>query len=127
HRVHPEISGDLLDRHPVLAVACNPNNVVAELLRIRPCHSDILPARPPWASDLRCHLFLQQTLLRQRGSDFMSTCSEMCCPARVAGNSHRDRWFIVRWLPRSARWRWSRGSRASGTGACGSPTLRIAV
>ncbi|MFL0295000.1 hypothetical protein ACJH6J_28760, partial [Mycobacterium sp. SMC-18] len=25
------------------------------------CHGDILPARPCWASQLRCHLFVQQT------------------------------------------------------------------
>jgi hypothetical protein len=59
--MHPEIGGDLLDRHPVFTVAGDPNNVVTELLGIRPCHSDILPARPPWASDLRCHLSVQQT------------------------------------------------------------------
>ena len=47
HRMHPEIGGDLLDRHPVFTVAGDPNNVVTELLGIRPCHSDILPARPP--------------------------------------------------------------------------------
>src|SRR6476660_5978250 len=57
----PEISGDLLDRHPVFAVASDPHDVVAELLGIGPCHGDILPARPPWASDLRCHLSVQQT------------------------------------------------------------------
>jgi hypothetical protein len=61
--VHPEIGGDLLDGHPAVAVAGDPDNVVAELLGIGPCHGDILPARPPWASDLRCHLSVQQTLL----------------------------------------------------------------
>src|SRR6188472_4439096 len=59
--MHPEISGDLLDRHTVFAVASDPHDVVAELLGIGPCHGDILPARPPWASDLRCHLSVQQT------------------------------------------------------------------
>jgi hypothetical protein len=59
--MHPEISGDLLDRHPVFAVASDPHDVVAELLGIGPCHDDILPARPHWASDLRCHLSVQQT------------------------------------------------------------------
>src|SRR5690349_24393153 len=63
--MHPEITGDLPDRHPVLAIAGDPHNVVAELLGIGPCHGDILPARPPWASDLRCHLFVQQTLTAQ--------------------------------------------------------------
>ena len=28
-------------------------------------HSDILPAHPPRASDLRCHLFAEQTLLQE--------------------------------------------------------------
>ena len=32
HRVHPEIGGDLLDRHPVITVASDPHDVVAELL-----------------------------------------------------------------------------------------------
>ncbi|WP_207554259.1 hypothetical protein, partial [Mycobacteroides abscessus] len=35
--------------------------VVAELAGVGPCHGDILPARPCWASQLRCHLFVQQT------------------------------------------------------------------
>src|SRR4029079_5973626 len=47
HRMHPKISGDLLDRHPVFAVAGDPDNVVAKLLGIGPCHGDILPARHP--------------------------------------------------------------------------------
>lgn len=59
--MHPEIGGDLLDRHTVVAAAGDPDNIVTELLRIRPCHGDILPARPRWASDLGCHLFVQQT------------------------------------------------------------------
>ncbi|WP_264033417.1 hypothetical protein, partial [Mycolicibacillus koreensis] len=37
------------------------DNVVAELTGIGPCHGDILPARPSWASQLRCHLIVQQT------------------------------------------------------------------
>ncbi|WP_309299376.1 DUF1326 domain-containing protein, partial [Mycobacterium kiyosense] len=36
-------------------------DVVAELAGVGPCHGDILPARPCWASQLRCHLFVQQT------------------------------------------------------------------
>src|SRR4029079_11062281 len=47
HRMHPKISGDLLDRHPVFAVAGDPDKVVAKLLGIGPCHGDILPARHP--------------------------------------------------------------------------------
>ena len=37
-RVHPEISGNLLDRHPGNATAGNPDNIVTELSGIRPCH-----------------------------------------------------------------------------------------
>src|SRR4029078_2796966 len=47
HRMHPKIGGDLLDRHPVFAVAGDPDNVVAKFLGIGPCHGDILPARHP--------------------------------------------------------------------------------
>ncbi|QRZ07783.1 hypothetical protein JN086_05325, partial [Mycolicibacterium austroafricanum] len=43
-------------------VASDPDDVVAELAGVGPCHGDILPARPCWASQLRCHLFVQQTL-----------------------------------------------------------------
>src|ERR1051326_8442710 len=58
HRVHTEVLGDLLDRHPRLTVAGNPNHIVTELARVGLGHSDILPAlywsktRPPvvtWA------------------------------------------------------------------------------
>jgi hypothetical protein len=35
--------------------------IVTELFRVRLGHSDILTARPLWASDLRCHLSVQQT------------------------------------------------------------------
>ncbi|MEF9469872.1 hypothetical protein M5F49_21480, partial [Mycobacteroides abscessus] len=41
--------------------ASDPDDVVAELAGVGPCHGDILPARPCWASQLRCHLFVQQT------------------------------------------------------------------
>lgn len=60
HRVQPEIDGNLLNRPSILAVASDLHDVVTELFRIRPCHGDILPARPSWASDLRCHLSRQQ-------------------------------------------------------------------
>ena len=43
------------------AVASDPDDVVTELLGIRPGHDDILPARPSRASQLRCHPFMQQT------------------------------------------------------------------
>ncbi|BDE14803.1 hypothetical protein MKCMC460_36630 [Mycobacterium sp. 20KCMC460] len=59
--MHSEIGGDLLDRYTVIAVASDPDDVVAELAGVGPCHGDILPARPCWASQLRCHLFVQQT------------------------------------------------------------------
>src|SRR6185436_8879095 len=61
HRVHSEIGGDLLDRHTVFAVAGDPYDIVAELTGVRPGHKDILPARPSRASQLRCHLSVQQT------------------------------------------------------------------
>jgi hypothetical protein len=60
--VDTEIGGDLLDRHTVVAVASDPDDVVTELSGIRPGHNDILPAHPSWASQLRCHLFVQQPL-----------------------------------------------------------------
>jgi hypothetical protein len=60
--MHTEISRDLLDRDAVISIACDPNNVVTELTGIRPGHNDILPAHPTGASQLRCHLFVQQTL-----------------------------------------------------------------
>jgi hypothetical protein len=59
--VDPEISGDLLEGHAIVTVAGDPHDVVTELAWIRPGHNDILPAHPPWASQLRCHLFTQQT------------------------------------------------------------------
>ncbi|WP_373421211.1 replication initiator [Mycobacterium shigaense] len=51
----------MLKRHTVVAVAGHAHHVVAELAGIGPCHGDILPACPRWASHLRCHLFVQQT------------------------------------------------------------------
>ncbi|BCP08047.1 hypothetical protein MINTM020_01450 [Mycobacterium paraintracellulare] len=56
-----EIGGDLLDRHPVITVAGHTHDIVAELTGVGPGHTDILPARPSRASQLRCHLFVQQT------------------------------------------------------------------
>jgi hypothetical protein len=41
-----EVGGHLLDRHTRTAVPRAPHKVLAELLRIRLGHSDILPARP---------------------------------------------------------------------------------
>ncbi len=60
-----EIGGDLLDRHPpVIAVASHPHDIVTELSGIRPGHRNILPAHTGGASQLRSHLFLQQTRIR---------------------------------------------------------------
>ncbi len=63
-RMHAEIGCDLLDRHTVFTVAGHTNNVAAELTGVGPGHSDILPARPHGASQLRCHPFVQRTLGR---------------------------------------------------------------
>ncbi|GCA98003.1 hypothetical protein NCCNTM_16380 [Mycolicibacterium sp. NCC-Tsukiji] len=56
-----KIGGDLLDRHTIAAVAGDPDDIVAELAGVRPRHKDILPAHPSRASQLRCHLVVQQT------------------------------------------------------------------
>ncbi len=40
----------------VIAIACDPDDIVAELAGVRPGHQDIPPARPSRASQLRCHL-----------------------------------------------------------------------
>ncbi len=42
--MNPEIGGNLLERHTVIAITGDPHNVVTELTGIRPSHSDILPA-----------------------------------------------------------------------------------
>ncbi|BBC67875.1 hypothetical protein MMRN_47710 [Mycobacterium marinum] len=57
----PEIRGNLLQRNLGITVAGDPDNVVAELLRVRLRHSDILPAQPRRTRHIRCHLFMQQT------------------------------------------------------------------
>jgi hypothetical protein len=44
HRMDPEIGGDLLEHHTVLANTGDPDNIVTELSGIGPGHSDILPA-----------------------------------------------------------------------------------
>lgn len=74
HRVHTEISGDLLDRHTVIAVASDPHDIVAELAGVRPGHKDILPARP----------------CGQANSDVTYSCSRPKRPYRGCGtSSHR--------------------------------------
>ena len=59
--MHPEIGSDLLKGDAVITVTRDPNDVVTELARIGFGHRDILPAHPGGVSQLRCHLFMQQT------------------------------------------------------------------
>ena len=66
HRVNPEITRDLLDRHSQLTTLRNTHNVVAELLRIGPRHDGIRPP-PSRASQIRCHPTVQQTLMSHSG------------------------------------------------------------
>src|SRR5690606_33184617 len=47
HRVHPEVSRDLPDRHSGLAVTRDAHDVISELGGIGLGHSNILPGRPP--------------------------------------------------------------------------------
>lgn len=61
HRVNPEVFRDLLDRHPGFAVLRDTHHVVAELLRVGLGHDGILPGPPSRASQIRCHLSVQQT------------------------------------------------------------------
>ncbi|MFE6889262.1 DUF5710 domain-containing protein [Streptomyces sp. NPDC057694] len=67
HRMDPEVGGHLLDRYARAAVPRDPHDVLAELLRIRLGHSDILPTRPTGqaSSDVirSCSRLLQDTRL----------------------------------------------------------------
>jgi hypothetical protein len=45
-RMDPEIGGDLLEGHPVVAFAGHPNDIVTELAGIGLGHVNILPAGP---------------------------------------------------------------------------------
>ncbi|MDI6521454.1 DMT family transporter [Streptomyces coelicoflavus] len=56
----PEVGGDLFQRDAGLAVARDPHDVLAELLRIRLGHCNILPGRLS-ASQVSCHPTLQQS------------------------------------------------------------------
>ncbi|MFC8244809.1 8-oxoguanine DNA glycosylase OGG fold protein [Streptomyces chartreusis] len=56
----PEVGGDLFQRDAGLAVARDPHDVLAELLRIRLGHCNFLPGRLS-ASQVRCHPTLQQS------------------------------------------------------------------
>ncbi|MER6715208.1 hypothetical protein [Streptomyces sp. NPDC000877] len=77
-----EVSGDLFQRDAGLAVARDPYDVLAELLRIRLGHCDILPGRLS-ASQVRCHLSVQQSLhtileeMKARGGTDKAIAEEM--------------------------------------------------
>ena len=62
-----EVGGDLLDRHPVLAVTGDPHDILTELSGVGPGHSNILPARPPGQanSDVTCSCSRPNKLLFQ--------------------------------------------------------------
>src|SRR3954451_16932950 len=62
--MNTKIGGDLLDGHTVIAVTGDADDIIAELTGVGPGHTDILPAHPSRASQLRCHLIVQQTLAR---------------------------------------------------------------
>ena len=47
-----------------------------------PGHNDVLPARPTGASQLRCHLFVQQTLCTA------ASCVSQMCAARTTSHLH---------------------------------------
>lgn len=83
HRVDTEVGGDLLDRHSRLTVPSDTDNVVAELLRVGLGHDGILPGQPHRASQIRCHLSVQQTPFSQgtRGSRYQRV--------KTAGSSAR--------------------------------------
>lgn len=60
-RVDAEVGGDLFQRDAGLAIRRDPYDILAELLRIRLGHCNILPGRLS-ASQVRCHLSVQQSL-----------------------------------------------------------------
>jgi hypothetical protein len=51
------------------------HDIVAELLRTGPCHDNLVPARPPWATHLRCHLFVRAAEPFSSGQVVMSPVS----------------------------------------------------
>ena len=61
HRVDAEVSRDLLNRDTGLTATGDADHVVTELFRVRLRHDAILPGPPPRASQIRCHLTMQQT------------------------------------------------------------------
>ena len=60
--VHAEVFRDLRERDIRFTGLRHTNDIVAELLGKRLGHDDILPGQPLWASQLRCHLSVQQSL-----------------------------------------------------------------
>ena len=61
HRMDTEVLRDLLDRHSGIAILSDANDVVTELTRVGLGHSNILPGSPRRASQIRCHLLVQQS------------------------------------------------------------------
>lgn len=56
----PEISGDPLDSDALLAATSDPDHVLTKLPGIRLGMANILPDPPHRASQIRCHLPVQQ-------------------------------------------------------------------
>ena len=56
-----EVLGNLSQRHARFTRTSNTDDVLAELLGVRLRRNNILPARPRRASQLRCHLSVQQS------------------------------------------------------------------
>ena len=59
--MNPEIPRDLRQRNIGVTVQSNPHHIIAELSGKRLRHDDILPGQPPRASQISCHLPVQQT------------------------------------------------------------------
>jgi hypothetical protein len=59
--MNTEILRDLLDCDAWLTTTGETNDVIPELSGIKLRHNNILPARPPRTSQLRCHQPVQQT------------------------------------------------------------------
>src|SRR3954447_23719164 len=100
--MNTKIGGDLLDGHTVIAVTGDADDIIAELTGVGPGHTDILPAHPSRASQLRCHLIVQQTLGKSR---FLK--SPVACRRRAA--SHGKALAVKRRnhvrAPTPCRWR----------------------
>ena len=59
--MNSEVFRDLRERDLRITALRDPDHVIAELLRKRLGHDDILPGQPTRASHLRCHLIVQQS------------------------------------------------------------------